>query len=79
MACAVLRSLDQTIDHILNHDEYPLSVNGEQQIDRLQEKVLSLEEFLEKFEEEGCSLGRRIRDAANEAEDVIPDSNPSFT
>ncbi|XP_042001144.1 putative late blight resistance protein homolog R1B-14 [Salvia splendens] len=71
MAFAVAYSLFNTINHILNHDEFPISVYGKQQIGRLQEKVASLLDFLEDFKEEGSRLERRIRDAANEAEDVI--------
>ncbi|XP_047968563.1 putative late blight resistance protein homolog R1B-14 [Salvia hispanica] len=73
MAYAVLGSLDETIDQILfyRYSEYPLSLKGKEQIYRLQQKVVSLREFVEKFKEEGSRLESRIRDAANEAEDVI--------
>ncbi|KAL1552087.1 hypothetical protein AAHA92_12931 [Salvia divinorum] len=67
----VIRSLSQTIKQILNHAEYPISVNGAQQIRRLQEKADQFLEYLIEFGVEGSRLERRIRDAANEAEDVI--------
>ncbi|XP_047947010.1 putative late blight resistance protein homolog R1B-14 [Salvia hispanica] len=73
MAYAVLRSLDETLHRILRYYgiKGSLSVNGIQQICKLKERVLSLREFVEKFKEEGSRLESRIRDAANEAEDVI--------
>ncbi|KAL1552085.1 putative late blight resistance protein R1A-10 [Salvia divinorum] len=71
MAYAVLHSLAQTIDQILNHDEYPIYDKVKQQIHRLREKVVSLRNFFERFPYEGNSVETRIRDAANEAEDVI--------
>ncbi|XP_047965996.1 putative late blight resistance protein homolog R1B-14 [Salvia hispanica] len=71
MASVVLNSLAETTVQILDDDEYPLSVNGKQQIRRLQEKIPSMGKFLRMYQGDGSGLERRIRDAANEAEDVI--------
>ncbi|KAL1552082.1 putative late blight resistance protein R1B-14 [Salvia divinorum] len=71
MAYAVLHSLAQTTYQILNHDEYPISGKLKDQIRRLRQEVVSLRNFFELFPYEVNSLETRIRDAANEAEDVI--------
>ncbi|XP_047974958.1 disease resistance RPP8-like protein 3 [Salvia hispanica] len=71
MAYAVVYSLVQTIDHILGHDEYPISVNAKEEIRKLRDNVITLRTFPEMFSYEGSSLEIRIRVAANEAEDVI--------
>ncbi|KAL1552079.1 disease resistance RPP8-like protein 3 [Salvia divinorum] len=71
MAYAVVYSLVQTMDQLLKHDEYPISVNGKKKIRRFRDNVITLRTFPEMFSYEGSSLERRIRDAANEAGDVI--------
>lgn len=71
MAYAVLQSLAQTVNQIQNHDEYPISLTGKQQIQSLREQVISLQEFLQKFPKEAETFEERIRIAANQAEDVL--------
>ncbi|KAL8557687.1 hypothetical protein ACS0TY_004960 [Phlomoides rotata] len=71
MAFAVLFSLAQTADQILNDDRYPLSVDGKQQIKSIRNQATFLQEFLENHPKESHNLERRIRDAANEAQDII--------
>ncbi|KAH6783180.1 hypothetical protein C2S52_008139 [Perilla frutescens var. hirtella] len=71
MAYAVLFSLAQSIAQILNHDQYLISLNGKQEIESLRKQVTSLQEFLEKFPKEANSFETRIRNAANEAEDIL--------
>ncbi|KAL6498464.1 hypothetical protein OROHE_026561 [Orobanche hederae] len=71
MAYAALVSLSQTILQILNHDRYPLSDNGTQQIESLRKQVILLQIFLEKFPTKANGLETRIRDAANEAEELL--------
>ncbi|XP_057802822.1 putative late blight resistance protein homolog R1B-14 [Salvia miltiorrhiza] len=71
MAYAVLHSVAQTIDRILNHGEYSLSVEGKQQIASVLDDVIFLQEILDKFPRKAENWETRISDAANEAEDVI--------
>ncbi|XP_057792301.1 putative late blight resistance protein homolog R1B-16 [Salvia miltiorrhiza] len=71
MAYAALSSLAQTIHRILNHDQFLISHNEEQQITLLREKVIFLREALDKFPMQASSLEARIRASANEAEDMI--------
>ncbi|KAI3458824.1 hypothetical protein Pfo_015487 [Paulownia fortunei] len=72
MAYAALVSLPQTIDQILNHQQYSISLHEKQQLISTGKYVFLLQSFLEDFPEKAkSSLEGRIRDAANEAEDVI--------
>ncbi|KAI3459048.1 hypothetical protein Pfo_015711 [Paulownia fortunei] len=71
MAYSALVSLAQTIDHILNRDQYFISLHEKQQIRSLHEHVVFLQLFLEDFPGKANSLERRIRDVAKEAEDII--------
>ncbi|KAI3458779.1 hypothetical protein Pfo_015442 [Paulownia fortunei] len=71
MAYAALVSLAQTIDQILNHHQYPISLHQKQQIISIHECLNSLQAFLEDFPEKANSLEGRIRDVANEAQDII--------
>lgn len=72
MAYAALVSLSQTTDLILKNAKYPLSDDEKLNITSIHEYVNFLLPFLE-----GCGnrlssrKGRRIRDVANEAEDII--------
>ncbi|KAI3459100.1 hypothetical protein Pfo_015763 [Paulownia fortunei] len=64
-------SLAQTIDQILNHHKYSISPDEKLQIISMQEHIIFFQAFLENFPEEANSLEGRIRDVANEAEDII--------
>ncbi|XP_047971438.1 putative late blight resistance protein homolog R1B-14 [Salvia hispanica] len=71
MAYAVLLSLTQTLDRILSYNEHPISVHRRQQIEQLLRQVKLLHRFIPKLPREANNFETRIRDAANEAEDVI--------
>ncbi|XP_047968862.1 putative late blight resistance protein homolog R1B-14 [Salvia hispanica] len=71
MAYAVVCSLVQTIDQILHQFKHPFPVNGKHHIRGLRKKACHIPKFLEWYKENGRGLETRIRDAANEAEDVI--------
>ncbi|KAI3459097.1 hypothetical protein Pfo_015760 [Paulownia fortunei] len=73
MAYAALVSLAQTIDQILSHAQYSISLHEKQHIICVHEYVISLQAFFEDFPEKANSLEGRIRDAAYAAEDVIED------
>ncbi|KAH6777724.1 hypothetical protein C2S51_009036 [Perilla frutescens var. frutescens] len=71
MAYAALVSLEQTIDQIMNHDQYSTSPQEKQLIISLDKYVISLQAFLEDFPEKGSNLEGRIRDVSTAAEDII--------
>ncbi|KAL8557688.1 hypothetical protein ACS0TY_004961 [Phlomoides rotata] len=71
MAYAVLVSLVETIHQMLIDNRYPISVHGKQQIESIKNQSNSLQEFLETYPKEASTVERRIRDAANEAQDII--------
>ncbi|EYU21105.1 hypothetical protein ABFS82_12G038800 [Erythranthe guttata] len=71
MAYAALVSLAQTIDQILNHDQYTISPQEKQQITLIHENITSLQAFLDDVVEKAERLEGRIADVANEAEDII--------
>lgn len=75
MAYAALVSLAQTIHTLTEqkHDHYPLSLHHKQRILSFNKHIIILQEFLEDFPHRAKvnSLEGRIRDVANEAEDII--------
>ncbi|XP_057801493.1 putative late blight resistance protein homolog R1A-3 isoform X2 [Salvia miltiorrhiza] len=71
MAYAALVSLTNTIDRFLNSNLYSISVEEEQQITSLLEYVTPFQDFLDKFPDKFKSLEERMREAANEAEDIL--------
>lgn len=73
MAYAALISLSQTIKKITErHDHYSISLHNKQQILSLHKYISMLQEFLEDFPHKAKDcLESRIRDATNEAEDII--------
>ncbi|KAL8557564.1 hypothetical protein ACS0TY_004855 [Phlomoides rotata] len=71
MAYAALVSLHQTTHLILNHYRYSTLVDEREQITSIREYVNFLISFLENFPEKAKRLEEKIRDLANEAEDVI--------
>ncbi|KAI3473826.1 hypothetical protein Pfo_030979 [Paulownia fortunei] len=73
MAYAALVSLAQTIDQLLNYDLYSIFLHETQKTISIYEYVIFLQAFLEDFPEKAKSLEGRIKDVANEAEDIIED------
>ncbi|KAL8557562.1 hypothetical protein ACS0TY_004853 [Phlomoides rotata] len=72
MAYASLVSLQQTTNLILDHlHKYSISVDEREKIKAIREHVNFLIPFLENFPEKAHRLEEKIRDLANEAEDVI--------
>ncbi|EYU24542.1 hypothetical protein MIMGU_mgv1a020452mg [Erythranthe guttata] len=76
MAYGALVSLAQTVDQILNHDNYSLSHHQRQQITAIHEYVFFLQAFLEHFPDKANnnnnkSLEGQIRYIANQAENTI--------
>ncbi|KAH6769240.1 hypothetical protein C2S51_014576 [Perilla frutescens var. frutescens] len=74
MAYAALLSLTQTIEKIIQkHDKYSISLHHKQQILSLDKYIMVLQEFLEDIPDKAKAncLEGRIRDASNEAEDII--------
>ncbi|XP_057801509.1 putative late blight resistance protein homolog R1A-3 [Salvia miltiorrhiza] len=71
MAYAALVSLTNTIDRFLNSNLYSISVEEEEQIRSLLEYVTPFQDFLDKFPDKFKSLEERMREAANEAEDIL--------
>ncbi|KAL8487200.1 hypothetical protein ACS0TY_023755 [Phlomoides rotata] len=71
MAYAALVSFAQTLDHILNHGPYSISLLEKQQFVALQSYAILLSEFLDALQEKAHTLEGIIRDVANEAEDSI--------
>ncbi|KAI3458778.1 hypothetical protein Pfo_015441 [Paulownia fortunei] len=71
MAYAALVSLAQATDQILSQDRYPISLHEKQQIRSVRKYTIFLQVFLEDFPEKANSLEGRIRDVANQAEDII--------
>ncbi|KAG8380352.1 hypothetical protein BUALT_Bualt06G0006600 [Buddleja alternifolia] len=73
MAYAALVSLSQTIQNILSHDDQSSDFfRKKQQIRSLHDHVVFLQSFLEEFTDKlADNLEGRIRDIANEAEDIF--------
>ncbi|KAG8380360.1 hypothetical protein BUALT_Bualt06G0007400 [Buddleja alternifolia] len=72
MAYASLVSLAQTIQHILQHgDQSSVFFSGRQRIRSLHDRVVFLQSFLEEHTEKLAKKLGRIRDIANEAEDIV--------
>ncbi|KAL8544395.1 hypothetical protein ACS0TY_004801 [Phlomoides rotata] len=71
MAYASLVSLEHTADLILDHHKYSISADEREQITSIREYVIFLIPFLENFPEKANRLEGKIRDLANEAEDLI--------
>ncbi|KAL8467096.1 hypothetical protein ACS0TY_035977 [Phlomoides rotata] len=72
MAYAALLSLTQTIDLILNRPQYSICFQETNQIMRVKEYTILLQEFLEDFPQKASSsLERRIRELAQGAEDIL--------
>lgn len=71
MAYAALVSFAQTLDQILNHERYSISLLEKQQFVDIRICTTLLTEFLDEFPEKAHCFEGRIRDAANEAEDMI--------
>ncbi|KAK4438470.1 putative late blight resistance proteinR1B-16 [Sesamum alatum] len=73
MAYAAVVSLGQTLDHILHPDRH-LIPHHKKRLESLREKLILLQEFLEKHQQQGEaleSLEKRIRDTAYVVEDII--------
>ncbi|XP_057802687.1 putative late blight resistance protein homolog R1A-10 [Salvia miltiorrhiza] len=71
MAYAALVSLTNTIDRFLNSNLYSISVEEKQQITSLLDYVTPFQDFLDKFPDKFKSLEERMREVANEAEDIL--------
>ncbi|XP_057801508.1 putative late blight resistance protein homolog R1A-10 isoform X2 [Salvia miltiorrhiza] len=71
MAYAALVSLTNTIDRFLNSNLYSISVEEKQQITSLLDYVTPFQDFLDKFPDKFKSLEGRMREVANEAEDIL--------
>ncbi|KAL8467101.1 hypothetical protein ACS0TY_035977 [Phlomoides rotata] len=71
MAYAALLSLTQTIDLILNHPQYSILLEETNQIMRVKEYIILLQEFLEDFPKKASSFEERIRELAQGAEDIL--------
>ncbi|KAH6769440.1 hypothetical protein C2S51_014776 [Perilla frutescens var. frutescens] len=72
MAYAALVSLAQPSNQILNHDHHhPLTLPENQEIISIRNHAVVLQSFLDDIPEKASSLKERIREVANEAEDVI--------
>ncbi|KAL8544393.1 hypothetical protein ACS0TY_004799 [Phlomoides rotata] len=72
MAYASLVSIQQTAHLVLDdHHKYSISVGEREQITSIREYVIFLIPFLENFPEKANRLEGKIRDLANEAEDLI--------
>ncbi|KAL8544404.1 hypothetical protein ACS0TY_004810 [Phlomoides rotata] len=71
MAYASLVSLQQTTNLVLDHHKYSISVDEREQITSIREYVIFLIPFLDNFPEKANRLEGKIRDLANEAEDLI--------
>ncbi|KAL8544364.1 hypothetical protein ACS0TY_004777 [Phlomoides rotata] len=71
MAYASLVSLEQTTNLILDHHKYSISADETEQITSILEYVIFLIPFLENFPEKANRLEGKIRDLANEAEDLM--------
>ncbi|KAL8557601.1 hypothetical protein ACS0TY_004886 [Phlomoides rotata] len=71
MAYASLVSLENTADLFLDHHKYSIPADEREQLTSIREYVIFLISFLENFPEKANRLEGKIRDLANEAEDVI--------
>ncbi|KAL8557560.1 hypothetical protein ACS0TY_004851 [Phlomoides rotata] len=71
MAYASLVSLEHTAHLILDHHKYSISADEREQITSIREYVIFLIPFLENLPEKASRLEGKIRDLANEAEDLI--------
>lgn len=73
MTYAALVSLSQTTDMILNPNKYSISVDERAKIKSIREYVMFLISFLEDFPEKASRLEGKLRDVANETENIIED------
>ncbi|KAL8544419.1 hypothetical protein ACS0TY_004825 [Phlomoides rotata] len=71
MAYSSLVSLQQTIDLVLNHHKYSISVDEREIVTSICEYVAFLISLLENLPQKANRMEGKIRDLANEAEDVI--------
>ncbi|KAL8544398.1 hypothetical protein ACS0TY_004804 [Phlomoides rotata] len=71
MAYASLVSLQHTADLILDHHKYSISVGEREKITSIRQYVIFLIPFFENFSDKASSLQGKIRDLANEAEDLM--------
>ncbi|KAL0302934.1 UNVERIFIED_CONTAM: putative late blight resistance proteinR1A-10 [Sesamum radiatum] len=71
MAYAALVSLSQTLSQLLKQHQFPLFLEEKPRLKSLLKHVKFLQAFLEDFPEKANSLEGRMRDTANEAEDIL--------
>ncbi|KAL0402619.1 UNVERIFIED_CONTAM: Disease resistance protein RPP13 [Sesamum latifolium] len=71
MAYAALVSLAQTLSQLLKQHQFPLFLEEKPRLKSLLKHVKFLQAFLEDFPEKANILEGRMRDAANEAEDIL--------
>ncbi|KAH6777725.1 hypothetical protein C2S51_009037 [Perilla frutescens var. frutescens] len=71
MFYAALVSLANTIDRRLNHNLFSIPFEDKQRIISLCEYVTPFQAFLEKFPDKFTSIEGRMREVANDAEDII--------
>ncbi|KAL0287571.1 UNVERIFIED_CONTAM: Disease resistance protein RPP13 [Sesamum angustifolium] len=70
MAYSALVSVAETLSQILNHHQHGVFLDEKRRLQSLRKHVMFLRAFLEGFPEKAKDLEGRIRDAANETEDI---------